>query len=268
MKLPSQKNDSDLGEYKEDERRRQPRGELSSPKTPFVYPTQGRRGTLFTLAGAALGLVVGTNAGLASSQATRKVLSTVSEFSASARRILFDRVLSFGTKHGSKAVASEELAEWIASQSVALEYPEIATWLAAQQVLRESAVGMSVAATESAAEIAATTLAASAAATKAASVGNTKDESVPSARKPNNACTFQERDDGDDASVLTVAATVAIDDSCSPTKARNKNNGTCSNTFLSIERNPDTKTSTTGRIVADGSDDDELTVASERGGIQ
>uniref|UniRef100_A0A7S4EGK7 Uncharacterized protein n=1 Tax=Pseudo-nitzschia australis TaxID=44445 RepID=A0A7S4EGK7_9STRA len=136
--------------------------------------TTGRRGTLFTLAGAALGLVVGTNSnnlninGLASTAtaAARKV----SDAAMASGKLLYDRVLDFGKRHGAKAVASEELSEWIAGQkTLALEYPEIATWLAAQEKLREGMIAAESTVVASA-ELAEVATAATVAATAAAAV--------------------------------------------------------------------------------------------------
>jgi len=141
--------------------------------------TTGRRGTLFTLAGAALGLVVGTNSnnlninGLASTAtaAARKV----SDAAMASGKLLYDRVLDFGKRHGAKAVASEELSEWIAGQkTLALEYPEIATWLAAQEKLREGMIAAESTVVASA-ELAEVATAATVAATATAAAAVVKD---------------------------------------------------------------------------------------------
>mgnify|MGYP000514458963 CR=1 FL=1 len=129
--------------------------------------TMDRRDTIFSLAGTGvsfavsdiilgkLGAVVGSRsvAGKASTAVTR----LTSMYSAKWNQ-LYQRVAAQIGKHGSKAVATPELAAWIAKSPAALAHPELRAWLAAQKAFTKVAVmeeGMSLAATAAAAAAAA-----------------------------------------------------------------------------------------------------------------
>ena len=169
----------------------------------------GRRGTLFAMAGAALGLVVGTNTG---SNVASQAAQRVSNVALASRKFLYDRVLSFGKRYGARAVASEELSEWIVSQNLAIEYPEIAAWLAAQETMREGMTVSMLAAEAS--EAAAATVAA------ATAVAVAKDREDASSEKENDGMLAKATGDGSTSAIEQKDNCVGSDVSSSHVASR------------------------------------------------